>query len=138
MTNTTHDALTPGRVFTPGPNDMEDCFDGVLVASLGETGAAIALTGDKRQALEALDQYYRRVCGQPNLLDDTTADLRNAYYWLDCGHALFTRRPDGGWTVTAAAETTPDAVPVTWFHSPGPVPQPYTRRDDPMLPAGSA
>ncbi|MFH9812539.1 hypothetical protein ACH4NO_18325 [Streptomyces olivaceus] len=146
MTNT-HDApgsywyglaADTGRVFTPGPDDMEDCYDGVLVASLGDTGDAIALTGAKRQALEALDQYYRHVCGQPNLLDDTTADLRDAYYWLDAGHAVFARRPDGGWTVTAAAETTPGAVPVTWFQTPGPVPQPYTRRDDPMLPAGSA
>uniref|UniRef100_UPI000559D838 hypothetical protein n=1 Tax=Streptomyces exfoliatus TaxID=1905 RepID=UPI000559D838 len=75
------------------------------------------------------DQYYRRVCVQPNLLDDPDADLRDAYYWLDCGHALFTRRADGGWTVTAAAEDTPGAVPVTWLHAPGPVPEPYTRHD---------
>ncbi|WP_432185441.1 hypothetical protein [Streptomyces tendae] len=126
-----------GRVFTPGPDDMEDCFDGVLVASLGEDGDAIAVTGVKRQALEALDQYYRRVCGQPNLLDDADADLRDAYYWLDAGHALFTRRADGGWTATAAAEGTPGAVPVVWFQSPGPVPEPYARRNDPQLPAAS-
>ncbi|PSK56987.1 hypothetical protein B0E38_02518 [Streptomyces sp. 111WW2] len=124
-----------GRVFTPGPDDMEDCYDGVLVASLGEDGDAIALTGDKRQALEALDQYYRRVCGQPNLLDDAAADLRDAYYWLDAGHALFTRRADGGWTVTAAAEDTPGAVPVVWFShpSPGPVPVPYAQSSGPKI-----
>ncbi|MFJ8657486.1 hypothetical protein ACIRNU_34750 [Streptomyces rochei] len=122
-------AENTGRVFTPTRDDMEDCYDGILVASLGEDGTAIALTGDKRQALEALDQYYRRVCGQPNLLDDATANLRDAYYWLDCGHALFTRRADGGWDVTPAAENTAGAVPVTWFHAPGPVPEPYTRHD---------
>ncbi|MBZ6207476.1 hypothetical protein KVH31_13310 [Streptomyces olivaceus] len=131
-------AADTGRVFTPGPDDMEDCYDGVLVASLGDTGDAIAVTGDKRQALEALDQYYRRVCGQPNLLDDAAADMRDAYYWLDAGHAVFTRRADGGWTATPTQSSTPGAVPVTWFQAPGPVPQPYAQRDAPTLPAGSA
>ncbi|WP_042174648.1 hypothetical protein [Streptomyces sp. NBRC 110035] len=127
-----------GTVFTPTLEDMEGCYSGVLVASLGEGEEAIAVTGDKRQALEALDTYYREVCGHPNLLDDAAAGLVDAYYFLDCGHALFTRRADGGWTATAAAETTPSAIPVTWFQAPGPVPQPYVRHNDPQLPAGSA
>ena len=60
--------VRPGTVFTPADDDMEGRFAGVLVASLGEDGDAIALTGAKNQALEALDGYVREVCGQPNLL----------------------------------------------------------------------
>jgi hypothetical protein len=124
-----------GKAFTPGREDMEDCYDGILVASLGEDGDAIALTSDKHQALEALDQYFREVCGRPNLLDDATADLRDAYYWLDCGHAVFVRRADGGWDVTEAPANTPGAVPVVWFRHPaaGPIPEPYARRGGPRI-----
>jgi hypothetical protein len=127
-------AADTGRVFIPGPDDMEDCYGGVLVASLGEDGDAIAVTGDKRKALEALDGYYRTVCGQPNLLDDADRPLTDAYYFLDSGHAVFTRTADGGWQATPASEDTVGAVDVTWFRDPsGPVPEPYTQADGPRL-----
>lgn len=124
-----------GRVFTPARDDMEEFYQGVLVASLGEDGDAIALTGLKDKALEAVDFYFRTVCGQPNLLDDVTASLTDAYFYLDCGHAVFTRRADGGWDVAAASETQAGAMPVTWFRNPGvgPVPRPYERSGDPQI-----
>ena len=62
-----------------------------------------------------MDTYFREVCGQPNLLDDATRPLTDAYYYLDSGHAVFTRRPDGGWTVTPAPSNALGAQPVTWF-----------------------
>lgn len=127
--------VTAGTVFTPTSNDMEGCFDGILVASLGEDGEVIAVTGDKRAALEAIDTYYRKVCGQPNLLDDATARLTDAYYALDSGHGVFTRTADGGWNVTPTAEDAPGAVAVTWFRG-APVeslPEPYARRNDPSI-----
>jgi hypothetical protein len=129
------DVPEAGRVFTPGREDMEECYDGILVASIGEDGDAIALTSEKHRALEAMDQYFREVCDQPNLLDDVGADLRDAYYWLDCGHAVFVRRVDGGWDVTEAPAGAPGAVPVTWFRRPatGPIPEPYARRGDPRI-----
>lgn len=116
-----------GQVFTPSVDDMEGEFAGVLVASLGEDGDAIAVTGIKARALEALDTYYREVCGQPNLLDDANRNLVDAYYYLNSGHAVFARRTDGGWTVTPVAEDSPGAVAVTWWESPGvgSVPVPY-------------
>ena len=122
-------------VFTPAVDDMEASYDGVLVSSLGEDGEAIALTGHKRNALEAIDQYYRHVCGMPNLLDTPAADLRDAYYYLDSGHAVFTRSGDGGWYVAPASPDTPGAVAVTWFRGAPvtPVPAPYERRNDPTL-----
>ncbi|MGV9226371.1 hypothetical protein ACWDPF_27305 [Streptomyces albogriseolus] len=124
----------PGTVFTPTPDDMEGAYGGVLVASLGDDGDAIALTGAKHTALEALDGYYRTVCRQPNLLDDATRPLTDAYYFLDSGHAVFTRTGDGGWEAVPAAEDTVGAVAVTWFRNPsGPVPEPYARQDGPHL-----
>ncbi|MFJ4473269.1 hypothetical protein ACIP2X_38045 [Streptomyces sp. NPDC089424] len=124
-----------GQPFTPTGDDMEGEYAGALVASLGEDGDAIAVTGDKRQALEAIDSYCRHVCGRPNLLDDATRPLTDAYFYLDSGHALFTRTADGGWTVTPVAEDAPGAVPVTWFEGGvyGPVPEPYARRSDPKI-----
>lgn len=124
-----------GQVFTPTADDMEAVYGGVLVSSLGEGEEAIALTGDKRAGLEAIDQYFREVCGMPNLLDDATVDLRDAYYHLDCGHAVFTRRVDGGWDLTPCSSSTPGAVEVTWFRGApvGPLPVPYERRGDPTL-----
>jgi hypothetical protein len=127
-------AVRPGTVFTPTPQDMEEEVAGILVASLGEDGDAIALTGAKDKALEALDTYYRTVCGQPNLLNDTTRPLTDAYFFLDSGHAVFTRRADGGWEAAPAAEDTAGAVAVTWLRAPsGPVPEPYARQGDPSL-----
>ncbi|MEU5742102.1 hypothetical protein ABZ784_29425 [Streptomyces tendae] len=127
---TTH----PGSVFTPTLADMEECYDGILVASLADTGDAIAVTGSKHRALEALDGYYRTVCGQSNLLDDASRPLTDAYYFLDSGHAVFTRAADGGWRAVPVAEDAPGAVDVTWFRDPsGPVPEPYTRTGDPRL-----
>ena len=124
-----------GQVFTPTGDDMEGCFAEVLVASLGEDGEAIAVTGLKDKALEAIDTYYRVVCGQPNLLDDANARLTDAYYVLDSGHAVFSRTADGGWNVTPTAEDAPGAVAVTWFRGApvGPMPVPYARRDDPQI-----
>lgn len=123
-----------GTVFTPTGTDMEGNFAGALVASVGEDGDAIALTHAKNQALEALDGYFREVCGQPNLLDDATRPLTDAYYFLDSGYGVFTRRADGGWQVTPAGEDTRGAVPVVWFRHPsGPVPVPYGRHDEPQL-----
>ncbi|NUS25092.1 MAG: hypothetical protein HOV92_12830 [Streptomyces sp.] len=124
-----------GQAFTPTADDMEGEFGGVFVASLSEGEEAVALTGDKRQALEAIDTYYRTVCGQANLLDDATRPLADGYFFLDCGHAVFTRRADGGWEVAASAATTPGAVRVTWFSGvmAGPVPEPYARRGDPKI-----
>lgn len=126
---------TAGTVFTPTIDDMEASYHGVLVASLAEGEEAIALTGQKHKALEAIDQYYREVCGQPNLLDDANAALTDAYYYLDCGYAVFTRGGQAGWEATPSSPTAPGAVPVTWFRGApvGPVPQPYARRDDPTL-----
>jgi hypothetical protein len=127
-------AVQPGEVFTPSRDDMEEEFAGVLVASLGEDGDAIALTGLKDRALEALDTYYRHVCGQPNLLDDPNRPLTDAYYFLDSGHAVFTRTADGGWEATPVAEDVAGAVPVTWLRSPvGLVPAPYARTSEPKL-----
>lgn len=127
-------AVRPGTVFTPTPDDMEGEFAGVFVASLGDSGDALALTGAKNHALEALDGYYRTVCGQPNLLDDATRPLTDAYFFLDSGHAVFTRTADGGWQATPVAEDAAGAVPVTWFRHPaGPVPEPYARQDGPRL-----
>lgn len=122
-------------VFTPTIHDMEASYHGVLVSSLAEGEQAIALTGVKERALEAIDQYYREVCGQPNLLDDADARLTDAYYVLDSGYAVFTRSVQAGWEVTPSSPTTPGAVPVTWFRGApaGPVPQPYARRNDPTL-----
>jgi hypothetical protein len=122
-------------VFTPTVDDMEGEFAGIFVSSLGEDGAAIALTGLKDRALEALDTYFREVCGKPNLLDDATRSLTDAYYYLDSGHAVFTRRPDGGWTVTPAPSNALGALPVTWFEGGvfGPVPEPYARCGDPRI-----
>ncbi|WP_331763172.1 hypothetical protein OG571_47490 (plasmid) [Streptomyces sp. NBC_01369] len=134
--NPTPDPVTGvGRVFTPTREDMEECYNGVLVAYLGEDGEAIALTGDKTRALEALDTYYRAVCGQANILDDATANLMDAYYYLDCGYAVFTRRRDGGWEVAASAAMESGAVPVTWFRGAGigPAPKPYERLGDPQI-----
>jgi hypothetical protein len=124
-----------GQPFTPTVNDMEGQYAGVLVSSLGEDGAAIAVTGLKNVALEVLDGYFREVCGQPNLLDDATRPLTDAYFYLDCGHAVFTRAAHGGWTVTPVAEDAPGAVSVTWFSGSvfGPVPVPYARRSDPKI-----
>jgi hypothetical protein len=120
--------------FTPTVDDMEGEFGGVLVSSLGEDGDAIAVTGAKERALEALDAYYRIVCGQQNLLDDAGADLTDAYYWLDSGHAVFSRRPDGGWNVIPSASTTPGALAVTWFSCPaGPVPKPFQQAPGQLL-----
>jgi hypothetical protein len=127
-------AVLPGSVFTPTIDDMEEEYSGVLVASLGDDGDAIALTGAKHKALEALDAYYRQVCGQPNLLDDASRPLTDAYYFLDSGHAVFTRRKDGGWDATPVAEDAAGTVPVTWFSTPvGPVPVPYARAGGPKL-----
>ncbi|MFF1444180.1 hypothetical protein [Streptomyces sp. NPDC058295] len=126
---------TAHGIFRPSPDDMEGCYGGVLVSSLGEGEEAVALTGNKRDALEAIDQYYREVCGMPNLLDRVGADLRDAYYHLDCGYAVFTRSPVSGWEISPADPTTAGAVPVTWFRGApaGPAPVPYARRDDPTL-----
>jgi hypothetical protein len=124
-----------GQVFTPTEGDMEGVFEGVLVSSLGDDGDAVAVTGAKNTALEALDGYFRKVCGQPNLLDDATRPLTDGYFYLDSGHAVFTRTSDGGWTATPVAEEEPGAVAVTWFRGGvcGPVPQPYARRADPKI-----
>jgi hypothetical protein len=129
--NPTPEPVQPGGPLTPTADDTEGEFAGVLVSSLGEDGDAVALTGVKEKALEALDTYYRQVCGQPNLLDDATRPLTDAYYYLNSGHAVFTRRSDGGWDVTPAAMDAPGAVPVTWLECPGigPIPQPYTSPD---------
>ncbi|WP_309032529.1 hypothetical protein [Streptomyces alfalfae] len=130
-------AARPGTVFTPTDDDMEGAYAGVLVASLGEDGDALALTGFKERALEALDTYYRSVCGRPNLLDDADRPLTDAYFFLDSGHAVFTRHADGGWTAAPTAEDAEGAVAVTWFRSAdGPVPAPYGRHDQPKLPLG--
>lgn len=124
----------PGTVFTPTDDDMEGRYAGVLVASLGEDGDALALTGAKHTALEALDGYYRTVCAQPNLLDDATRPLTDAYFFLDSGHAVFTRRADGGWDAAPAAEDATGAVAVTWFRAPaGRVHAPYELADEPQL-----
>jgi hypothetical protein len=115
--------------FTPTVDDMAGTYAGVLVADLAEGDRAIALTGDKRLALEAFDTYYRVECGFPNLLDDLDADLASAYYFLDSGHAVFTRAPDRGWEATPCTADTPGAVPVTWFDAAAaalPAPVPYT------------
>lgn len=124
-----------GPVFTPTVDDMETSYYGVLVASLAEGEEAIAVTGQKRDALEAIDQYYREVCGQPNLLDNANARLTDAYFYLDCGHAVFTRGGPAGWEVTPSSATASGAVAVTWFRGvpSGPVPEPYARRGDPPL-----
>ncbi|MGA4867502.1 hypothetical protein ACPB9J_33245 [Streptomyces lavendulocolor] len=119
-------------VFTPGADDMTGTYAGVLVAELGEGERVIALTGDKTLALEAIDTYYRVECGFPNLLDDHTADLTTAYYFLDSGHAVFTRTGDGGWTATPTGSDSPGAVPVTRFNADEvtlPVRAPYTQAD---------
>lgn len=124
-----------GQAFTPDDNDMEGRYGGILVASLGEDGEAIAVTGSKTAALEAIDSYYREVCGQPNLLDDAGRRLTDAYFALDCGHARFVRRRDGGWNVTECAPSEAGAVEVTWWRGAlfGPLPEPYERRGDPTL-----
>ncbi|MEU1088950.1 hypothetical protein ACFYPN_16155 [Streptomyces sp. NPDC005576] len=113
--------------FAPTLADMEGEYRGVLVSSLGD-GGAIALTDDKRTALEALDTYYRVECGFVNLLDDTSRPLTDAYPYLDSGHAVFTRTPDGGWTHTPVAADTEGAVGVTWLTTidPRPIPAPYS------------
>jgi hypothetical protein len=119
--------MTP---FNPSTDDMAGLYAGVLVDLLGEGDGAIALTGDKCRALEAFDTYYRMDCGFPNLLDNPDADLATAYYFLDSGHAVFTRTPDGGWLATPAAADAPGAVPVTWFDAASatsPVPVPYSQ-----------
>lgn len=128
-------AGTAGTVFTPTADDMEACYDGILVSSLAEGEEAIAVTGDKRQALEAIDTYYREICGQPNLLDDADARLTDAYYVLDSGHAVFTRAVTAGWEVTPSSPTAPGALAVTWFRGATvrPMPEPYARRDDPRI-----
>ncbi|MER6092513.1 hypothetical protein [Streptomyces bluensis] len=128
-------AQSAGTVFTPTIDDMEAVYGGVLVASLAEGEEAVAVTGDKREALEAIDTYYREVCGQPNLLDDANARLTDAYYYLDSGHAVFTRSGTGGWEITPSSPTAPGAVAVTWFRGVpvGPVPEPYARRDEPKI-----
>lgn len=134
--NPTSESPKPASgVFTPTADDMEGEFAGILVSSIGEDGAAIALTGVKNLALEALDTYFRQVCGQPNLLDDATRPLTDAYFYLDCGHAVFARTSDGGWTWTPTASDAPRAVPVTWFEGAvnGPVPTPYARLRDPQI-----
>lgn len=123
-----------GDVFTPTSDDM-DVIGGILVAPLGDGQEIIAVTGQKTLALEAIDTYCRTVCGQPNLLDDATAPLTDAYHLLDAGHAVFTRAADDGWQVTPAAPDTAGAMWVTWFHGPSyrPAPQPYERRADARL-----
>lgn len=123
-------------VFTPGVDDMAGTYAGVLVTEVGEGERVIAFTGDKTLALEAIDTYYRVECGFPNLLDDSQADLTSAYYFLDSGHALFTRTGDGGWAATPTAAHTPGAVPVTWFNADEvtlPVRAPYTPSDAPQI-----
>lgn len=131
---TTADTARAGTVLRPTDDDMEGRYAGVLVASLGEDGDALALTGFKEQALEALDTYARSVCGRPNLLDDATRPLTDGYFFLDSGHAVFLRRADGGWDAVPAVVDAAGAVAVTWFRAPaGPVPAPYERHDGPQL-----
>ncbi|MEU9849323.1 hypothetical protein [Streptomyces sp. NPDC047985] len=119
--------MTPSATpFVPARDDIEDEFQGVLVASF-EDGGAIALTVDKARALEALDTYYRQVCGFTNILDDPNRPLTDAYYFLDSGHARFYRTEGGGWEAIPVAASAEGAVGVTWLTEPGPrpVPVPY-------------
>lgn len=128
-------AVVDAAPFTPTRDDMEEEYLGVLVSSFDPDGdeGAIALTGDKALALDALDSYFREVCAQPNLLDDASRPLTDAYFYLDSGHAVFTRRPDGGWNVTPAPYTARYAIPVTWFSTPMPLLEgsPNTPQDSP-------
>lgn len=116
-----------GDAFIPTSSDMVGEFVGVLVAFTAEGEGAVALTGRKDLALAAIDTCFRTVCGQPNLLDDPARPLMDAYFYLDSGHAVFTRCADGGWDAVPAPSEATHAVPVTWFSggATGPIPDPY-------------
>lgn len=102
--------------------EMEATHYGVPVCALGEDGDAIALTGDTRRALAALNAYFRGVCGLANLLDKPGLTVSDAYRHLKTGWAVFTRPaswpgedPAGWWDIAEVTQGTRGAVPVTWL-----------------------
>ena len=70
----------PMGAFTPTPEaDQEGTWEGIGITSLDDC-STLAITGDKHQAMAALNAYHRELCEWPNLAGDdkpnaTEADL---------------------------------------------------------------
>lgn len=109
-----------GQAFTPTADDMTERYYGVLVTTTEDAETAIALTGDTRRALAALNAYYRIECGFVNLLDDPEATVQKALGHLTRMHVVFTRPSDpdddNSWYFTPVEPGTPHAVDIVQLH----------------------
>lgn len=121
MSNAIHPSNADLHPFAPTIHDMAGRYDGVLVADLGEhTELVLAVTGDKAEALAAINSYHGEICGShtwPTIPQLTEAE---AFPCMETRTVLFLKAPPeeaDGWTwMTVPAGDSPHGIQVTYLH----------------------